>query len=356
MNSNYSYDAIQALLQARDFLRSKDNLEATRWAKAAVALEPLMEEGWLILAACAQPQESIHYLNQALKINPSSQRARQGMAWAVKRLRESQATRQLSHPAAIDQKIRESKKLSTPTENQKNNSKWWVVPAGLILAISLLVFGAWVAFPAIQTVFAKQPAVHRAQGAIEKATITPTATSTSTPTLTPTSTPTFTPTATSTPTNTATPTETPTFTATVTPSDTPVPTTPPNNNFQIPEDISDGERWIDINLSQQMIYAYEGENLVNSFLVSTGTYLHPTVLGQYRIYVKYTYTDMAGPGYYLPDVPYTMYFYRGYGIHGTYWHSNFGTPMSHGCVNMQTDEAGWMFNWASVGTLVNVHN
>jgi lipoprotein-anchoring transpeptidase ErfK/SrfK len=65
---------------------------------------------------------------------------------------------------------------------------------------------------------------------------------------------------------------------------------------------------------------------------------------------------MAGPGYYLPDVPYTMYFYRGYGIHGTYWHSNFGTPMSHGCVNMQTDEAGWMFNWASVGTLVNVHN
>ncbi|NTW44656.1 MAG: hypothetical protein HGB14_09555, partial [Anaerolineaceae bacterium] len=172
MNSKYSYDAIQALLQARDFLRSKDNLEATRWAKAAVALEPLMEEGWLILAACAEPQESIQYLNQALKINPTSQRARQGMAWAVKRLRESQATRQLSHPAAIAQKISGSRKLSSPTENQKNNSKWWVVPAGLILAISLLVFSAWVAFPAIQTVFAKQPAVHRAQGAIEKATIT----------------------------------------------------------------------------------------------------------------------------------------------------------------------------------------
>ena len=46
---------------------------------------------------------------------------------------------------------------------------------------------------------------------------------------------------------------------------------------------------------------------------------------------------------------------EGYGLHGTYWHHNFGTPMSHGCVNLQTDDAGWLFGWASVGTLVNVH-
>jgi len=59
--------------------------------------------------------------------------------------------------------------------------------------------------------------------------------------------------------------------------------------------------------------------------------------------------------YYLPDVPYTMYFYDGYGIHGTYWHDNFGTPMSHGCVNMRTSEAAWLFDFADVGTLVNVH-
>ena len=95
--------------------------------------------------------------------------------------------------------------------------------------------------------------------------------------------------------------------------------------------------------------------MVNSFVVSTGTWQFPTVTGQYHIYVKYLYSDMAGPGYYLPDVPYTMYFYKGYGIHGTYWHNNFGTPMSHGCVNMITSEAGWVYNWASVGTLVNVH-
>jgi lipoprotein-anchoring transpeptidase ErfK/SrfK len=116
-----------------------------------------------------------------------------------------------------------------------------------------------------------------------------------------------------------------------------------------------GARWIDVNLSQQMVYAYEGDVIVNSFLVSTGTWATPTVTGQYHVYVKYRSAAMSGPGYYLPNVPYIMYFYKGYGLHGTYWHNNFGTPMSHGCVNLKTDEAGWLFNWASVGTLVNVH-
>lgn len=114
-------------------------------------------------------------------------------------------------------------------------------------------------------------------------------------------------------------------------------------------------RWIDVDLTNQMVYAYEGNTVVNSFVVSTGTWEYPTVTGQYHVYVKYRYTDMSGPGYYLPNVPSTMYFYKGYAIHGTYWHNNFGTPMSHGCVNMRIPEAEWIFNWASVGTLVNVH-
>jgi len=110
-----------------------------------------------------------------------------------------------------------------------------------------------------------------------------------------------------------------------------------------------------VDLSSQTLYAFDGDTLVNSFLVSTGTYLHPTVTGQFHVYVKLLSTLMTGPGYYLPNVPYTMYFYEGYGIHGTYWHDNFGHPMSHGCVNMRTSEAQWLFDWASVGTLVNVH-
>jgi lipoprotein-anchoring transpeptidase ErfK/SrfK len=105
----------------------------------------------------------------------------------------------------------------------------------------------------------------------------------------------------------------------------------------------------------QAAYAFRGQELIRSFIVSTGTWLHPTVTGQFRVYVKYRYADMSGPGYYLPDVPFVMYFYEGYGLHGTYWHNNFGTPMSHGCVNFSIDDAGWLFDFAEVGTLVNVH-
>jgi len=113
--------------------------------------------------------------------------------------------------------------------------------------------------------------------------------------------------------------------------------------------------WIDVDLTHQMVYAYDGNTVVNSFLVSTGTWQYPTVTGQYHIYIKLRYKDMSGPGYYLPNVPFTMFFYQGYALHGTYWHSNFGTPMSHGCVNLSIPDSEWVYNFSSVGTLVNVH-
>ncbi|HEY2979547.1 MAG TPA: L,D-transpeptidase family protein [Anaerolineales bacterium] len=116
-----------------------------------------------------------------------------------------------------------------------------------------------------------------------------------------------------------------------------------------------GERWIDVDLSQQRVYAYEGDSVVNAFIVSTGTWQTPTVTGRYKVWIKLRSTTMAGPGYYLTNVPFTMYFYKGYGLHGTYWHNNFGTPMSHGCVNLSIPDAEWLYDWASVGTLVNVH-
>ena len=62
-----------------------------------------------------------------------------------------------------------------------------------------------------------------------------------------------------------------------------------------------------------------------------------------------------GPGYYLSDVPWVMFFYDEYGFHGTYWHDNFGAPMSRGCVNLRTEDAEWLYHWASVGTPVVVH-
>ncbi|OQA47567.1 MAG: N-acetylmuramoyl-L-alanine amidase sle1 precursor [Chloroflexi bacterium ADurb.Bin325] len=118
---------------------------------------------------------------------------------------------------------------------------------------------------------------------------------------------------------------------------------------------SASERWIDINLSQQRLTAYQGNTPVFSTLISGGLPRTPTVVGRFRIQTKLTSTRMTGPGYDLPGVPYTMYFYKGYAIHGTYWHNNFGRPMSHGCVNMRTPDAAWLFNWASIGTLVVTH-
>ena len=123
-----------------------------------------------------------------------------------------------------------------------------------------------------------------------------------------------------------------------------------------PQELASEERWIDVDVKSQVVTAYEGSKPVRSFVVSTGTAYHPTVVGLFRIWTKLKWDDMAGPGYYLPNVPYTMYFYKGYALHGTYWHSNFGTPMSHGCVNLRTEDAAWLFEFASIGTLVNVHS
>jgi hypothetical protein len=122
-----------------------------------------------------------------------------------------------------------------------------------------------------------------------------------------------------------------------------------------PEELAGEGRWIDVDVTRQTLTAYDGTTPIKSFLVSTGTSAYPTVLGQFRIWIKLEATDMSGPGYHLEDVPYTMYFYQGYGLHGAYWHNNFGTPMSHGCVNLEISNAGWLFDFAAVGTLVNIH-
>lgn len=114
------------------------------------------------------------------------------------------------------------------------------------------------------------------------------------------------------------------------------------------------DKWILVVLSEQRVYAVENNIIVKTFIVSTGVAEHPTVTGTFHINEKLESTRMTGPGYDLPNVPWTMYFYRGYSFHGTYWHHNFGTPMSHGCVNMKTEDAEWLFFWAPMGTLVSV--
>ena len=122
---------------------------------------------------------------------------------------------------------------------------------------------------------------------------------------------------------------------------------------------SSSSRWIDIDISSQMVSAMEGDRRVRQLVASTGISRYPTVTGQFWIYVKHLQADMRGVDFgvpwHFPDVPYVMYFFRGYGVHGTYWHDNFGTPMSHGCINLSISDAEWLYNFSRVGTLVNIH-
>jgi lipoprotein-anchoring transpeptidase ErfK/SrfK len=157
-------------------------------------------------------------------------------------------------------------------------------------------------------------------------------------------------------------TATPPPTRTPTPSPTPFPTFVSELSESAilpPLGLAPAEKWIDVNVASQTLVAYEGGLPVFQTLVSTGKAQYPTVIGQFRIWLRFRSQDMngyrLGYDYYLRNVPYVQYFYQDYALHGTFWHSNFGTPMSHGCVNLPTPAAEWLFNWAEYGTLVNVH-
>jgi lipoprotein-anchoring transpeptidase ErfK/SrfK len=119
------------------------------------------------------------------------------------------------------------------------------------------------------------------------------------------------------------------------------------------------ERWIDVDISTQSLVAFEGDTPVFETLISSGLAQHPTVLGQFRVWLRYESQTMDGSrlgyDYYLENVKYVQYFYEDYALHGTYWHNNFGTPMSHGCVNLSNADSEFLYNFADYGTVVNVH-
>lgn len=117
--------------------------------------------------------------------------------------------------------------------------------------------------------------------------------------------------------------------------------------------IAEGKQIV-VDLSEQMTYAYEDGLLVYSALSSTGLPATPTVTGEFTIYHRLDSQTMSGPGYYLPGVQSVQYFYQGYALHGTYWHDDFGQPMSHGCVNLTNQDAAWFYEFGDIGTSVRV--
>ena len=339
--NNFSIE--QLINLAKEAILRGDSASAKRLAEEVLAKSPENISALLILAGVTEPKESVALLNRVLTLDPENKTAQDGMRWAATELRKTSTlgwtpeVLSRAEPAATSEGL--------PAIKPRRRFSWgWI---GALLFILLVVFGLYsVGFIRLQPVAGAQFKLVNSSNLI-KPSLTPT--NTNTPTITPTFTPTATSTSTPTPTLTPTPTETPT----ATPTDTPEPIV--EVPFEPPLNEPAGTKWIDVNLSEQRLYAYVGDQIINAFWVSTGLPGHETVTGTFSVWTKLLYDDMVGEGYNLKDVPYVMYFYKDYGIHGTYWHHNFGTPMSHGCVNMETNEAGWLYDWAYVGITVNVH-
>lgn len=131
-------------------------------------------------------------------------------------------------------------------------------------------------------------------------------------------------------------------------------------------DLTAKDKHIFVDLNTQTLHAKEGDREVFSFPISSGKW-YPTPTGDFRIWVKLRSTRMSGGSkslrtyYNLPNVPFVMYFYndqipkiRGFGLHGAYWHNNFGNPMSHGCVNISIPNAEKLYNWVYPSATGNV--
>jgi hypothetical protein len=119
------------------------------------------------------------------------------------------------------------------------------------------------------------------------------------------------------------------------------------------------DRWIEINLHEQTISAYDDGRMVFATLTTTGSNRNFTRPGVFQIYKKLPITNMAGSSgeddaYYLMDIPWTMYFDESRAFHAQYWHDHLGYKSSHGCVNLSFPDANWLFDWAADGEWVYV--
>jgi hypothetical protein len=125
---------------------------------------------------------------------------------------------------------------------------------------------------------------------------------------------------------------------------------------RLPAWAKNGEKWIDVNITKQTLVLFDGVRPVYATLVSTGEAgladamdTTATQRGIFRIHTKFISatmdSDVVGEEFELRDVPYVQYFEKGYALHGAYWHDRFGTPRSHGCINLAPEDARRIFFW-----------
>lgn len=115
-----------------------------------------------------------------------------------------------------------------------------------------------------------------------------------------------------------------------------------------PAQIPAQARWVHVDLREQVLTAYEGDRLVFATLVSSGRDQaeRRTRTGVFRVTEKVAHQRMHGEDYFIEEVPFILYFYRGQALHGQFWHHALGTRLTHGCVNLSLADAHWLFEWA----------
>lgn len=119
-----------------------------------------------------------------------------------------------------------------------------------------------------------------------------------------------------------------------------------------PAEVGEGEQWIHIDLAEQTLVAYEGDRPVLVTLVSSGKPGFEPPVGLFRVHKKYATVTMSGPDpdvgtYTVEEVPWTMYYWGSFALHGAYWHDEFGKVRSHGCTNLPPVDAHWLFHWST---------
>jgi lipoprotein-anchoring transpeptidase ErfK/SrfK len=338
--------ARQAVQNARQALRQGDRQSARRWAEHAASLAPDLEDPWLILGAVAAPRASLAYMQQALKVNPDSQRARQGLDWAQRRLDQTVTGQTAPTPVPRTQIIQPDPEPVPPSSAPQPVRRkspllltWILVPVCLVLGIV-----AWSASttPAMAAILHGTPSPSKlyAQADVVKPTYTPS------PTITPS--PTFTPT------------PLPTYTATPEPTSTHIPgvETRPDD----PPPSYSGDKSILVDISEQHLYAYEGDVLVYSFVASTGMN-NATRVGTFQVLDKIPNAYGATWNIWMPN--WMGIYWSGTlenGIHALpilssgarLWSGYLGTPISYGCVVLGVEESQLLYDWADIGTPVTI--
>jgi lipoprotein-anchoring transpeptidase ErfK/SrfK len=345
--------AHQVIQNAAEALKRGDKNAARRWAQMAASGAPENEEAWLILAAVSTPQASVAYLKRALLVNPGSERAMRGLRWAQDRLAKQSSIALTQPQTAISLSATQPTRPQPVAQGLPRKTSPRYMPVLVALLVLMCAALAWAIWPgnasAALAVFHAESGVSVTDGPSWSLVtiVKPTYTATAIPSTVPTATPTAT--------------LTPLPTEIATPTALPTDSSPSGPVADVPSAPASG-KYILVSISEQHLYAYQDNTLVYSVIASTGMN-HSTRAGVFHVLDKIPNAYGATWNIWMPD--WLGIYYSGSlenGIHALpilsngarLWSGYLGTPISFGCVVLGVADAEWIYNWADVGTTVEI--